>query len=77
MIKTDMFKRKDGALLVVYLCNNGDLIGIVYMDGNEKRGHHDLKARFSKKQNEATIYRVKESFYFTNENSFHWWKRWA
>jgi hypothetical protein len=77
MVKTDMYVRKDGALLVIFLCANGNLIGNVYLNGKEKRGYHDMRAKFRVKDGDATNYRVKEYFGFTESNSTHWWSRWA
>lgn len=77
MVKTEIYKRKDGAILVIYRCANEDLIGKVYMNGIEKRGEHDFSARFKHKLREAQTYRVKEYFGFSSSNSYLWWDRYA
>jgi hypothetical protein len=80
MVKTEMFKRNDGALLVIKETLNEDLIGEVYADGVEKcgkRGSWDMRATFKHKDNEAEVHRVLEYFGFTKDNSVHWWSRWG
>lgn len=76
MVKIAIYKKEEnGALLSIWRCVNGDLIGCVFADGKEKRGKWDMKARFRKEDNEATEYRVCEYFGF-NANK-PWWVRWA
>ena len=70
-----MFKKDNGALLVIWKCLNDDLIGEVYNNGIEKRGNWNMRARFSVHHNEATEYRVCEYFGFPFGNA--WWRRWA
>ena len=74
MVKTEMYKRNDGALLVIYKCVNDDLIGEVYANGVAKRGKWDMRARFCAKDKENTSYRVCEYFGFPYTA---FWKRWA
>lgn len=77
MVKTEIYKRRDGQILVIYRCANEDLIGEVYIDGIEKRGCHDFRARFKAKLREAQTYRVKEYFGFNSRNSYLMWDRYA
>lgn len=73
MIKISMYKKDNGALLVIWKCLNDDLIGEVYNNGIEKRGKWNMRARFSVKHNEATEHRVCEYFGFHSANP--WWRR--
>lgn len=75
MVKISMYKKDNGALLVIWKCINGDLIGEVYNNGIEKRGKWNMRARFSVKYREATDYRVCE--YFGFDSTKPWWLRWA
>lgn len=67
--------KKDSALLVIWKCANEDLIGEVFNSGVDKRGKWDMRARFRKKENEATSHRVCEYFGFSCNAPY--WKRWA
>jgi len=73
MVKIEIYKNKEGKLLVIHKCKNDDLIGEVYSNGIEKRGHWDMRARFRHKDNEATSHRVCE--YFGFKTSDLWWSR--
>lgn len=77
MIKTLMYKNKStGALLVIWECKSGDLIGEVYDNGIEKRGKWNSRARFCVKDNDAEPYRVLEYFGFdTSEVDKPYWGR--
>jgi hypothetical protein len=46
MVKISMFKKNDGALLVIYKTPKEKLIGEVYSNGVEKRGKWDQRATF-------------------------------
>ena len=75
MVKIAIYKRDDGALLSIFKCVNGDLIGEVYNNGVEKKGKWDMRARFRVKDNDAYEYRVCEYFNFKVENSY--WRKWG
>lgn len=77
MIKTLMYKNKTtGALLVIWECKGGDLIGEVYSNGVEKRGKWDRRARFHVVHGDAQPYRVLEYFGFdTSEVDKPYWGR--
>lgn len=76
MVKISMFKKTNGALLVIWQTPKGNLIGEVYQDGVEKRGKNgrwDMRAVFS--DSDATEHRVCEYFGFDSTNAY--WRRWA
>ena len=77
MIKTLMYKNKStGALLVIWECKSGDLIGEVYDNGVEKRGKWNSRARFRVEDKDAQPYRVLEYFGFdTSEVDKPYWGR--
>ena len=72
MVKISMYKRKDGALLVIYRTANDNLIGEVYANGTEKRGKWDMRSTFT--DNDATEYRVRQYFGFNGATPY--WRRW-
>lgn len=73
MVKISMFKKNDGALLVIYKTPKEKLIGEVYSNGVEKRGKWDQRATFE--DQEATEHRVCEYFGFSNATPY--WKKWV
>ena len=75
MVKISMFKKDDGALLVIWKTPKENLIGEVFNNGVEKRGKWDMRATFRVKDNDATSYRVCNYFGFDYKNPY--WKRWA
>ena len=77
MVKSLMYKNKStGALLVIWECRSGDLIGEVYNNGVEKRGKWDRRARFHVVHGNAQPYRVLEYFGFdTSEVAKPYWSR--
>lgn len=75
MVKIAMFRKTNGALLVIWKTTKENLVGEVFFDGVEKRGKNgtwDMKATFKGK--DATNHRVCEYFGFNFHNS--WWVRW-
>ena len=72
-----MYKNKTtGALLVIWECKCGDLIGEVFNNGVEKRGKWDRRARFHVVHGDAQPYRVLEYFGFdTSEVAKPYWSR--
>lgn len=68
-----MYKKDNGALLVIKRSPKGSLVGEVYNNGIEKRGKWDNRAIFEHK--DATEYCVCEYFGFDFNNP--WWLRWA
>ena len=77
MVKIALYKKDDGALLVIWQTHKGNLIGEVYFDGVEKRGKNgkwDMRATFYIKDGDATEHRVCE--YFGFDVSKPYWKRW-
>ena len=72
-----MYKKDDGALLVIWKTPKGNLVGEVFNNGVEKHGKWDERATFYVRDNDATEYRVKEYFGFSTSNSIAYWKRWA
>ena len=72
MKKIAMYKKNNGALLVIWQTRKGNLIGEVYFDGVEKRCKWDMRATFEGK--ETTEYRVCEYFGFDSSNPC--WNRW-
>ena len=75
MVKISMFKKDDGALLVIWKTPKGNLVGEVFNNGVEKRGKWDMRATFKTDDGDATEARVCEYFKFPYPNAF--WKRWA
>jgi len=75
MVKISMFKRDDGALLVIWKTPKGNLVGEVFNNGVEKRGKWDKRATFYAKGNDATQHRVREHFSFLGAEAY--WRRWA
>ena len=77
MVKSLMYKNKStGALLVIWECKCGDLIGEVFNNGVEKRGKWDRRARFHVVHGDAQPYRVLEYFGFdTSEVAKPYWSR--
>ena len=77
MVKYLMYKNKTtGALLVIWECKCGDLIGEVYNNGVEKRGKWDRRARFYVRDKDAAVYRVLEYLGFdTSEVAKPYWSR--
>ena len=73
MVKISMFKKDDGALLVIWKTPKENLVGEVFSNGVEKRGKWDMRATFEGK--EATEYRVCEYFGFNSSKAY--WRRWA
>lgn len=71
MVKNSMFKREDGALLVIWETPKGNLIGEVYNDGVERRGKWDMRATFYVTDGDATPYRVLEYFGFNYGDRFY------
>lgn len=69
-----MYKKDDGALLVIWETIKGNLIGEVYSNGIERRGYWDNRATFKVTDGDADIYRVREYFGFLSASTF--WKRW-
>lgn len=77
MVKVSMFKKDDGALLVIWETPNGNLVGEVFLDGVERRGKNgkwDMRATFKIEDGDAREYRVCE--YFGFDVSKPYWKRW-
>ena len=75
MTKISMFKKDDGALLVIWKTSKGNLVGEVFNDGVEKRGKWDMRATFYVADGDATEFRVCEYFGFNSNNPY--WRRWA
>jgi hypothetical protein len=77
MFKSLMYKNKStGALLVIWKCKSGNLIGEIYDNGVEKRGKWDRRARFRVVHGDAQPYRVLEYFGFdTSEVDKPYWSR--
>ena len=73
MVKISMYKKDDGALLVIKRNPKGSLVGEVFNNGIEKRGKWDNRATFEHK--DATEHRVCEYFGFNSSKAY--WKRWA
>ncbi len=73
MTKISMFKKDDGALLVIWKTSKGNLVGEVFFNGVEKRGKCDMRATFYDR--EATQHRVREYFGFYGAEAY--WRRWA
>ena len=65
MKKLGYWKRDDDAMLVIWQCKCGDLIGEVYNNGKFQRGKWNMRARFCAKYKEATTQRVFEYFGFS------------
>ena len=77
MVKIAMYKKNNGALLVIWKTPKENLVGEVFNNGIEKRGKWDMRATFYTKDGDATEYRVCEYFGFSTSNSIAYWKRWA
>ena len=77
MIKIAIYKKDDGALLVIWKTPKENLIGELYHGGEYHRGEWDNRATFNANEGDATEYRVKEYFGFSTSNSIAYWKRWA
>ena len=77
MVKIAIYKKNDGALLVIWKTPKENLIGELYRDGEYHRGEWDSRATFNANEGDATEYRVKEYFGFSTSNSIAYWKRWA
>jgi hypothetical protein len=75
MVKISMFKKDDGALLVIWKTSKGNLVGEVFNNGIEKRGKWDMRATFYTADGDATEYRVREYFGFCVAEAY--WRRWA
>ena len=75
MTKISMFKKDDGALLVIWKTSKGNLVGEVFNDGVEKRGKWDMRATFYAADGDATQHRVREYFGFCGAEAY--WRRWA
>lgn len=73
MTKISMFKKDDGALLVIWKTSKGNLIGEVFNDGVEKRGEWDMRAIFFVADGDATAHRVREYFGFCGAEAY--WRR--
>ena len=73
MVKISMFKKDDGALLVIWKTPKENLVGEVFNNGVEKRGKWDMRATFEGK--EATQHRVREYFGFSGAEAY--WRRWT
>ena len=73
MVKISMYKKANGALLVIRKNPKGSLVGELYVNGVEKRGKWDNRATFEDK--DATEYCVCEYFGFDVTKAY--WKRWA
>lgn len=75
MVKVALYKKENGAMLVIWRTPKGNLIGEVYNDGVERRGKNgkwDMRATFEGK--DATEYRVCEYFGFDSSKAY--WHRW-
>ena len=77
MVKIAIYKKNDGALLVIWKTPKENLIGELYRGGEYHRGDWDSRATFNANEGDATEYRVKEYFGFSTSNSIAYWKRWA
>jgi hypothetical protein len=77
MVKIAIYKKDNGALLVIWRTRNENLIGELYRSGEYHRGKWDMRATFNANNGDATEYRVKEYFGFSTSNSIAYWKRWA
>ena len=75
MVKISMFKKDDGALLVIWETTKGNLVGEVYNDGVKKRGKWSMRATFYRTDGDATQHRVQE--YFGFHSAIPYWKRFA
>ena len=78
MIKVALYKKENGAMLVIWRTYKGNLIGEVYNDGVEKRGKNgkwDMRATFYVADGDATEHRVREYFGFRGAEPY--WRRWA
>lgn len=75
MVKISMFKKDDGALLVIWKTSKGNLVGEVFLNGVEKRGKWDMRATFYVAYGDATEHRVREYFGFYGAEAY--WRRWA
>ena len=75
MKRISAFSNNNGALLVIWQTPNGNLVGEVFSNGIPERGAWDSRATFYRKDNEATEYRVKEYFGFTNAEMV-WHRDW-
>ena len=73
MVKISMYKKANGALLVIRKTSKDNLVGELYVNGVEKRGKWDNRTTFEGK--DATEYRVCEYFGFDATKAY--WKRWA
>ena len=73
MVKISMFKKDDGALLVIWKTSKGNLVGEVFNDGVEKRGKWDMRATFYTADGDATQHRVREYFGFCGAEAY--WRR--
>ena len=70
-----MYKKENGALLVIWRTRNENLIGELYRGGEYHRGKWDSRATFDAKDGDATEYSVCEYFGFNSSNPY--WRRWA
>ena len=76
MVKIAMYKKDNGALLVIWKTPKGNLVAEVFNNGVEKRGEWDSRTTFYTKDDDAAEYRVCEYFGFSASNSIAYWKRW-
>jgi len=75
MVKIAMYKKDNGALLVIWKTPKENLVGEVFNNGVEKHGKWDSRVTFNANEGDATEYRVKEYFGFSTSNSIAYWKR--
>jgi hypothetical protein len=75
MTKISMFKKDDGALLVIWKTSKGNLVGEVFNNGVEKRGKWDMRATFYASDGDANKHKVREYFGFCGAKAY--WRRWA
>ena len=76
MVKISMYKKENGALLVIWQTRKGNLVGEVFNNGIEKRGKWDMRATFYVEDKDATEYRVCEYFGFHRVYPNAYWSRW-
>ncbi len=71
MVKIAIYKKDNGALLVIWQTRNNNLVGEVYQNGEYHRNKWDMRATFY--EDDATEYRVCEYFGFNSTKPY--WRR--
>lgn len=72
-----IWQKPDGSRLYIYETKAENLVGEVYKAGVYGRGKWSQKATFYRKDGDATEYRVKEYFGFSDATQIHRYRIWS